>query len=189
MPRVAAANIAPDGLIPQVDTACDAVVVGGDPHVSREIDGQVARVAAAQVQHIVVQERVDGLNRLQNVSVPFLLSVTMQRLVAGVLIVGLSVVERVLRQLQMWRKPSIRKHGAADAGPQRQDDLQATARNDAQTLDLCIVEQPRRALQTLRHGRFQRVSAPGLLAEVGRSHDMAAAHDTGESDGDPVEAR
>src|SRR4026208_548792 len=48
--RVAAANIAPHGLLPQADTAGNAIVVRCDPHVSREFDGQVARVAAAQVQ-------------------------------------------------------------------------------------------------------------------------------------------
>src|SRR5262245_63222352 len=41
VPHVAAANVVPDGLIPQVDAAYDAVVVGGDLHIAREIDVQM----------------------------------------------------------------------------------------------------------------------------------------------------
>jgi len=113
----------------------------------------------------------------------------MQRLVAGILVVGLFIVERVLRQLQMWRKPSVQEHSAADAGPQGQDDLQPAARNHAQALHLRIVEQTRRALQTLCHIRFQRVSAPRFVAEVRCGHDAAAAHDARKSNRDPLEAR
>src|SRR5215467_2553361 len=154
-----------------------------------EIDREVPSVAAAQVKHIVVQERLNGLDRLQDAPIPPLLSAVMQRRVAGILVVGLAIVERVLRQLQMWRKPSVQEHCAADAGPQGQDDFQSAARNHAQALHLGIVEQPRWALQMLCHSRFQRESAPGFVAEVRRSYDVAAAHDTRKSDRDPLEAR
>ena len=49
---------------------------------------EMPRVAATQVQRIVVQERIDGLDRLQDAPAPLLLSVPMQRLVADVLVVG-----------------------------------------------------------------------------------------------------
>src|SRR5262245_16137356 len=113
----------------------------------------------------------------------------MQRLVAGILVVGLAIVERMLRQLQMWRKPTVHEHGAADAGSQGQDDLQSAAGKDAQALYLGIVEQARWALQTLCHSLFQRVSAPGFIAEVRRGHDAAAAHHTWKSNRDPLKAR
>src|SRR5262245_59076912 len=89
----------------------------------------------------------------------------------------------------MRRQPSIREYGAADAGSQRQDDLQSVTDNDTETLHLGIVEQACRTPQLPCEGGLQRVSAPGLHAKMRRGHDVAAAHDTRKSDRDPVEAR
>jgi hypothetical protein len=113
----ATANVAPDGLVPQMDATRDAVLVRGGPDVWREVEGEVPRIATAQIQHIVVEERLDGLDHLQDTPVPLLLPVPMQRLVSSVLVIRLTIVERVMRELQVWRQPSLREYGAANAGP------------------------------------------------------------------------
>src|SRR5215510_15696113 len=100
-----------------MDAARDAVVVRGDSYALRKIDGEMPSVAATDVEHIVVQERVHHLDHPQDTPVPLLLSVPVQRVIADIVVVGASVVERMLRELEMGRQPSAREHSAADAGP------------------------------------------------------------------------
>src|SRR5262245_45705522 len=94
--RLTTANSLPEGLIPQVDATGDAIVVRGDLHVSGEFEAEMPRVAAAQVQQIVVQQRIDNSARLEDAPAPFLLSAPTQCLVAGILVVGLPIVEWML---------------------------------------------------------------------------------------------
>jgi hypothetical protein len=52
------------------------------------------------------------------------------RLAADVFVVSLALVDRMLRQLEMGREPTLAEDRAAHAGAERQHDLEAAPRDD-----------------------------------------------------------
>src|SRR6266851_6947466 len=132
----AAEDVAPDGFVPQTDTARDAGIVGGDMDVVRQDGSDAGGVSSTQIQDVIVHERVDVLDDLEHALVPLPAAERLARGVADILIVGLVLVDRVLRQLEVWRERPVAEDRAADAGAERQHNLEPLPLDDPQPLDL-----------------------------------------------------
>jgi hypothetical protein len=68
----AAADGLPEVLVPEVDAARDARVVGGYTDVVEQIADDVGGVSAPQIQHVVMQQGIDDLDRIKDAAVPLL---------------------------------------------------------------------------------------------------------------------
>src|SRR5262249_49613670 len=137
----------------------------------------------------VVQERVDVLDDLEYALVPLLVAERLPRRVADILVVGLVLVDRVLCELEMRSKRAIAEDCAADAGTECQDDLEPVPLDDAESLDLGVVEQARRLAQTMRQSVRQRIANPAFALEVRRRNDPAIPHNSRKADGNAVVGR
>src|SRR5260370_9397697 len=91
-----AADSVPDVFVPQADAARDAGIVGRDMHVGGQRDVDIGGVSAAGIQHVVVQKRVDDVDRLQNALVPLLSAGPPIRGDAVIVVVGIFLPNRVV---------------------------------------------------------------------------------------------
>ena len=75
-------------------------MIGFNPDLPGRID-DLNSVAATEIKYIVVKERVENLDRLANAAVPLLRAFASQGLTADVIVIGLVIVDRMLRQFEM----------------------------------------------------------------------------------------
>ena len=64
-------------------------------------------------------------------------------------------------ELEMRRELAVEQEGRADAGPERDDELQPRAAHDSQALQVGVVGDPHRMAETFGHHVGQVESRPG----------------------------
>src|SRR5205085_3995655 len=104
---------------PESDTSEESRDVGRDLDVLRQRDFQVLRVAAAQVDAARIPDRVDLPEDLVDPLVPFLLAHPVERTRAHVLLVRLSLAERMVRELEVRNVATVQVQSPAHSGSWR----------------------------------------------------------------------
>src|SRR5262249_29606032 len=128
--------------LPQTDATGDARRVADDLDVRRHFQRELARVAAADVEHVTAGETCHGVYRPACALVPALTSPLRQRRLPDVLIVSFALAHAVLAKLQVEQQASVTKERATHTRPQREDAFKTRALDHAEALHGGIVENP-----------------------------------------------
>ena len=88
-----------------------------------QLDGELAGVAAPDVEHVAIGQTGHGVDHLAHALVPALRPFLGQRCLADVAIVSSAPAGAVLAELEMQEQAAIAKERAADPRPQRQHAL------------------------------------------------------------------
>src|SRR5690606_8969855 len=98
-----------------------------DRHVLGErVGGDQPRVAAAEVEMLVVQNGLEGGDHLGDAAAEPRAADTSELGVADALLVGLALLEGMVTQLEVGHEPPIDEERRAEAGAEREDELHAT---------------------------------------------------------------
>ena len=97
------------------------------------------RVAASDVEPVVVEQPVKIDECLVDALAPFPDADPPQCRVADLLVIGLALAERMVRQLRVRHQPPVEEQARADAGAERDDELEPGAAHDLETLEICVV--------------------------------------------------
>jgi hypothetical protein len=162
-------------------------VIRCDSDVPRWIDDFIP-VAAAEIQYIIVKERIEDLDRLADAVAPFLRTLAPQGLAPDIIVIGLVVVDRMLRQFEMRHQHAIAEYRSASAGAERQHDLQSSPLDDSEALDLGVVVQTNRLAETLGQGGGQWEIAPWAVTEMRRREGSPIADHARKSHGNSIES-
>src|SRR5579864_3987658 len=146
-------------------------------------------VAAAEVEHIIMQQGVDDIERFADAAAPFLGTMRSPRFIADIVVIGLALVDRMMCQLKMRGEMAVREDGAAYAGAEREHYFEPAPRDDAEPLHFRIIEQTRRLAEAARDCHLEWIVFPRLCGEMRRRDDMAATDHARKADGNPVERR
>ena len=174
--------------VPQPDATGYPGLVRDQLDIRRQIYGQMFGVAAADIKRVKTNQRRDAVQRPLDPPVPALAADRPKRDDADELVVGLALVNWVLTKLQVGRRMAILEQGKAHTGAQRDDALQPLAADDTETLNLGVVEYPRRLAKFVGQLRGQRKIPPVRRAEIGRRQHLAATYHAREAHRNPVEA-
>ena len=126
-----------------------------------------------------------------------------QRRVAELLVIGLVLAEGMVRQLEMRHQLAVQEQARADAGAERDDELEPGAAHDLQTLEVSVIDDADRTAEARLQRRREIETGPGgqqlgdyrcsggtrVGHEVGRRQDDTFTDDAVETDRDPVEVR
>ena len=141
----------PDFVVPEADAAQDAGIVGGDTDVvSETFNTDVGGVSATEIQHVIMQQGLNDLDRSKNAAIPFFGAMRVAGLVADVVVIGIALMDRVMGQLEVGREAAVAEHRAAHPRTKRQDDFKSGSGHDAQTLNFRVIEETCRLAEALR---------------------------------------
>src|SRR5262249_54054917 len=132
-----------------------------------------------------MKDLVEGVDRAAHGPVPFLVADLLSRLVAEKVLVALAA-ERVVAHLDVGHEPAVDEQGRAEAGAERDHELDAAAGDRAEALHVRVVQRPRGALESLLQ-LAREIEAEPLGMEVAFRAYYAVAHHAGEADGDAIE--
>src|ERR1700677_2087234 len=125
-------------MLPQLDAAEQAVRVAYHLDVLRQLEIDRRRIAAADVQPVVIERPRQLVNRLAQILVPLLLALLEERAVAEFVFVSLAFVERVMAELEMNPMPLHEEH-RSESGAERDDQLVAVAGDASEALHVSVV--------------------------------------------------
>src|SRR6476620_12033991 len=86
----------PDLVVPELDAADDAFVVGDEVDIPRQPPVEQAGIAAADMQLVEIQQGAQHGDHLQHAAPPLLLADLLQRRIADILVVGQRLVDRMV---------------------------------------------------------------------------------------------
>jgi hypothetical protein len=75
--------------------------------VVRQGECDASGITSAQIQNVVMRERADVFDDLEHALVPLLAAERLARGVTDILVAGFVFVDRVLRELKMWRERAV----------------------------------------------------------------------------------
>src|SRR5580704_301597 len=172
-------------MLPQLDAAEQAICVAYNLDVLRQLEVDRRRIAAADVQPVVIERPRQLVNRLAQILVPLLLALLEKRAVAEFVFVSLAFVERVMAELEMNPMPLHEEH-RSESGAERDDQLVAMAGDASEALHVSVVGDSHRTPELLLQLRLEREIFPSL-AEVRRRVDYAVFDHAGKSNRHAVE--
>ena len=83
-----------------------------------------------------------------------------KRGVAELLVVGLVPPEGMMGQLQVRREPPVEEQCRADAGPERDDELEPGAAHDVETLKVGVIDDPHGSPEARRQASGEVEASP-----------------------------
>jgi len=120
------------------------------------------------------------------VALPTLFSVLgvwgIERGTADIIVIGLLVADRVVRQFEMRDRPAVGEDRGAAAGAERHDHLDADPPDRAETLHIGVVHDPHRLAPAPAQLGLQIVSGPRFGPEMRRRQDAPVPHHAGKAD-------
>src|SRR5690606_3219831 len=176
-------------LPPEADSAREAVDVGEEADVGGELDAQVLDVAAAEMQHVVIEDRRELIEHFPDALAPFLFAQPLELGVADALLVRLSLLEWVMAELEVRHEVAIDEQGGAEAGPERQHELDPAPVDDAVALQIGVVDDAHGDARDPTKIAFEIVLLPRSSIEVRRGVHDAMNHDAGEAHRNAIERR
>src|SRR5262249_55966176 len=154
-----------------------------DLHASRQLPFDEPRVAASDVERVVVEERLERRDRLAEPAIPFPLARLLERLEPELVLVGLVPPRRVMAELQVGHETALEEEGAPEGRPERDHELDAVALHDAEALHVRVVAAAYGLAESFREHAVQVVSDPTGPEVPGLSGD-APPDDAGKTHGD-----
>src|SRR5580765_5035158 len=100
--------------------------------MGRQAEIDLLRVAAADVEVVVVEQGVQDGDDVFQARIPFLAPDLLEFTVAEILVVSPIVVDRMMCQLQMRRDLAVTEEGTAEPGAEGDNELEALALDDRQ---------------------------------------------------------
>src|SRR5690242_15247028 len=100
--------------IPEMNAAGEAGFVGDERHLGRKLERQLARVASAEIEVIVVEERMDDIDDPLYAPVPAGHALGVERGPADILVVGLVLPNGMLSKLKMRHEFALAIERAAE---------------------------------------------------------------------------
>ena len=174
--------------LPERDAAEEPGDVRGDLHVLGQLALDQARISAAEVDDVRVEDRLNHREDLAHALAPTLLPAALERGVADQLFVRLLPAERVVRELEVRHVMAVDEERAAHPRAEGEHHLDALAAHDAVALHARVVEHANRLAGGLRERRAERKAGPAVVEVRRRPHDVRF-HDAREADRDAVERR
>src|SRR6185295_2799700 len=111
--------------LPEPDPAEDAGSVVDDLHAVSEVDRELLRVAATDVEPVDVQERVEHLHRLEDAFAPPPVPDATPGLVPELVLEGATALERHEGQLQVRGGDAVEEHRRPEPRAEGQHQLEA----------------------------------------------------------------
>src|SRR5438132_796980 len=127
------------------------------------------------------------VHRGDHPAAPLLLAEPFPGLVAKLILVGLALVEGMVRELQVGTELALEEDRRAEAGPESNDHLYPLTPDRRESLHVGVVDHPHRLSQPLGERAGEIEAAEGLVTEVRGGADHSASHDTGEADRHTIE--
>ena len=189
-------------LIPELDAAEDARVGIDLYRLWTKINRESFRVASTDVDLVEVQQCVHCLDRLGDSFIPLPVANLLSRFITNLLVVGLTVAERVMGEFEPGPQASVLEDRSAESGAERYDELKAIPGHNIETLHIGIVDDPRwlaegfgercTEVERLPEGLQLRVDFRARTIcrdEVRRGEEHVVAHHTRECHRDAVVLR
>src|SRR5262249_60735032 len=102
--------------LPQSRPSGNAGGIADDLDVRRQFKGNLATVAAADIEPVTIGELTDRGDHLAHAAVPLLWTLAQQRRLSGVLVVALVFAGTMLTKLELHEQPAIAEESATDPG-------------------------------------------------------------------------
>lgn len=164
----------------------NAGFIGNDPCVWLELECDSSRVAAPNVEAVVIRQGRQDSDHFLNAGVPFLFADPMALAISRVFVVCFLFVKRVMGHLQVRHQFSVPEERGSDTGSQRDHELKAPPFDGRQPLHIGVVDEANRFLEFFTQRVGERKPAPYRRSEVRGGDDGAIAHHAGEPNGNAV---
>src|SRR4029453_14323706 len=145
-------------------------------------------VSAAEVEAIVIPDRLDPLDHLADALPPALLPDLLQGGIAHEVLVGLAAGIDVVGELQVRDEHAVDEDRRAEPGPEGEHHLDPLPGDAAETLDVGVVADASGLAGHLYEGIGEIESTPLRMQAGGRLDDFSAAA-PGDAAREPVERR